>query len=91
MGKEYDADQVISELKKRGAGSYICPFCQGNSFSVHEKIATITISGAIHKMELGHYIPSAILICKKCGNLSFFALAGLGILEEGDSSDGKAQ
>lgn len=91
MEKKYDATLAIKKLKERGIGNYICPFCQGRQFSVQEQLATISISSDVHSVELGHYIPAAILVCNQCGNLSFFALAGLGMLDKGDSSNGETK
>lgn len=89
MDNKYDARQAIKKLQQRGIGNYVCPFCQGREFSVQEQLATISISDDIKHLNIGHYIPSAILVCSKCGNLSFFALAALGMLEKGDSSNGE--
>ena len=87
MNNKYDANKAIEKLEERGIRQYICPYCQGRDFSILEKMATIGVSTEVKSVELGHYIPAAIMLCNKCGNLSFFALANLGMLDGGESGN----
>ncbi len=79
MNKEFDPANTIKKLKTHGALQYTCPVCKGNSFAVQGEVATITTTKDINTMNLGSYVPCAMMICTACGNVQLFAL---GILDK---------
>lgn len=78
--KKYDSQKVIQELSRRGVYAPVCPFCNGKKFSIAGEFATINVSNELGAVNLNMHIPSAVLICEKCGNLQFFSLAKLGLM-----------
>ena len=82
MNKKIDGMDIVRALKEKGVGNYICPCCGNNSFNVDNSVAAITVTEDPQVLSLGKYIPSAILVCNKCGNLQFFALKALGLMED---------
>lgn len=86
-GKSYDSARAIQELAKRGVTAPVCPFCKGNKFSIAGEFAAINVSTTIGALDLGKHIPAAVIICEKCGNLQFFALARLGMIEGTEKTD----
>ena len=78
MTDGYNPNYVIQELRKRGAMHYVCPICKGSNFGVQGEVATISTTNRITTMNLGMYIPCAMMTCMNCGNVQFFAL---GILD----------
>lgn len=85
--KEFNPQEVIQFLQQKGIRNYKCPICQGNNFSIQNEIATISITDKLNTVQLGNHVPSAIMVCKNCGNLQFFALGTMGLL--GSKGGGK--
>lgn len=80
MSKVYNAKDAISILKQKGIGRYRCAFCGSPNFSIQDQVANINIGTELGHLELGNHIPAAIMVCTNCGNLQFFALGMLGML-----------
>lgn len=76
----FDTQRTIQILKEKGFGNYVCPCCGGKHFSVQSDIATITVTKEMKTIQLGTYIPSAVVVCTNCGNIQFFALNVLGVV-----------
>lgn len=88
MKDNFDADIVIRKLKKQGAMHYRCPLCGGTNFAVQGEVATISTTDRINTMNLGTYVPCAMMICTNCGNVQFFAL---GILDKDEGCSDAGQ
>lgn len=88
MENSFNSKEAVNKLKEKGISNYTCPFCGGRQFSVNNELATISVTDEIKTINIGNYIPAAILICNKCGNLQFFALAKLGMIRN-ENGEGK--
>ena len=84
MNSIFNAGRVVKQLKKKGALQYSCPVCKGTNFAVQGEIATISTTNTINTLNLGTYVPCAMMICTNCGNIKLFALE---ILDNEDSSN----
>lgn len=69
-----NVDNVITHLRQSGANKYVCPICGGHKFSISGDVATINTTKRITTLNLGTYVPCAMMICSTCGNIQFFAL-----------------
>lgn len=87
---KYKAKKFIDALEQKvnGRDDFKCPYCGSDEFESFDKYAAIPIEDNLNSVHLGATIPSGILVCKKCGHIDFFALGSLGLLEEGDVSNG---
>lgn len=84
MNRVFNAGRVVKQLTKKCALQYTCPVCKGTNFAVQGEIATISTTNSINTLNLGNYVPCAMMICTNCGNVTFFALE---ILDNEDSSN----
>ena len=86
---EYKAEQFISTINKQfDAENYVCPFCKGTEFITSDSYAVITTASNIPFVTLSPDIPAAMIICEKCGHIDFFSLRVLGLLKEGENTNG---
>ena len=83
----YESSKAVQELARRGVRAPKCPYCGGMKFSISGELATISVTKQIGSVDIGTHIPSAVLICENCGNLQFFALAKLGMMERKETNE----
>lgn len=72
---EFNSQQAVQALINKGAKKFTCPLCGGRDFSVQNQVATISVSTNPREASLGKYIPAAMMVCTKCGLISFFSLS----------------
>ena len=67
-----------------------CQYCGSKDFTVPTEISSVVLSNKLNTMQLGLSMPAGMIVCTKCGHISFFALGALGLLsKEEDDDDGK--
>ena len=87
---KYNPQKFITRLEEKISGkSLSCPYCMGNQFTTTEDFATILIGKDLSSLNIGPSIPTGMLICQKCGHVSFFALGALGFLDDKGNNDEK--
>jgi len=73
-------DQLLSKLLERGVKPQ-CEICGHNHWAVVEQAIPLQMTVPYGAFKISpSQIPSAGLICKKCGNLRLFALGVLDLL-----------
>ena len=84
---EIDKQRIIKALMDTGA-SLPCPRCGNQNFSITEGYFAAVIQNDLKKLELGgSNIPSAIVICPKCGFIAFHALGALDLLPQNEEGE----
>ncbi len=84
MTKE-EGEEIIKRLKERGV-KLSCPMCGNNNFHLAEGYFNNTLQSDLKNFSLGGTgIPTAPIICTKCGFTSQHAIGVLGLLNK----DGK--
>ena len=87
--QRFDVHKAIKKLQEKGINKYTCPICQGRKFSIPDTIATIHSSENVNSVVLGTYFPAVAVVCNNCGNMTFFSLGALGMMEEGEGNNAK--
>jgi len=89
LSKE-EMDKIIKELEKRGAVKP-CPRCGNNDFMIIDGYFSQTLQTDLSKGLAigGPSIPSAIIVCTKCGYMSQHALGILGLLPNEGGTKGE--
>lgn len=74
--------QVVDELAKRGVKPQ-CEICGHNDWVVVDQAVSLHITDLSGSYKIPPpQIPSAGLICKRCGNIRIFALGALDLLPD---------
>lgn len=89
---KFDAHAFINKVLEQMPGSRVphCPYCGGDEFTSLPQQASILISDDLDGIDLGPNVPAGMLICTKCGYISFFSLGVLGMLPSG-GADGNGE
>lgn len=90
--KSYDSSEFVRVLQEKSKGKSLprCPYCDGLDFTTPEEMATIFIAKDFNGVQIGPTVPSAMIICKTCGHINFFALGVLGMLPSVKKEDKEA-
>ena len=86
--KKYDSKEFTQKLRDRTGDIALpcCPFCKETNYSTPAEMATILISDSFSGLQIGPTIPCAMVICKKCGHVDFFAIGTLGMIPKPDTN-----
>lgn len=82
MDKNIDWEIIATKLRENGIANHKCPLCQNNQFTLQKNIASILLSNELGKIEIGQHIPTAVIVCNKCGYIEFFALGAFGLINK---------
>ena len=91
--KKYDSKEFIQKLRERTGGMRLpcCPYCKETDYTTPPEMATILITNSFSGLQLGPTIPCAMVICKKCGHIDYFAIGALGMLPNPDTNKEEAK
>lgn len=81
MDNYFNSQDALVKLRSLQQVGHRCHYCGNNTFSIEGKYAVIGTGDDFNTINIGQYIPSAIMICNKCGNIQLFALGALGLLK----------
>lgn len=84
-------DEIIKRLTERGA-LMPCPRCGNENFSIIDGYFNQTIQSEFKGLVIGgRSVPTAIVVCNKCGYIAQHALGVLGLLtsHEKEAEHGK--
>ena len=88
MENNFDQKKFIEKLRVKFKNKIPnCQFCGGNDFTVPTEISSVVLSKKINTMQLGLSMPAGMIVCTKCGHMSFFALGALGMLSKEEGGD----
>lgn len=74
--------QIILKKLQERIGSYQCPICHNNSFTIVDGYLANSLQNDFSSMQLGgSFLPSVALVCNKCGFTSMHNAKVLGIEE----------
>jgi hypothetical protein len=82
LDHKYDWETMVIKLREIGIENYICPICKNNQFSLEQSYVALFVNEEFGTLNLGKHIPSAAVICKKCGHIDLFALKLYGLLQK---------
>ena len=77
MGKVFDSDKAINNLRRNGFGDYRCPVCKNTSFSCQSEPSTLLLTSKFDTIELKTYVPAVLVSCNRCGHIDFFSAVKL--------------
>lgn len=81
-----EKDRIVSELEARGA-TLPCPRCGNGTFAVVGGYFNHFIQASLSGVNLGGpSIPTAVVVCAKCGWVAEHALGTLGLLPTENSA-----
>lgn len=82
---EVSRDKIIQALEQKNANKP-CHRCGNESFALSDQFSNIILSDSVGGALVlgGPIIPTAIVVCNKCGAVTFHALGTLGLLEGGE-------
>lgn len=78
----YDSSEFISRLQEKTKGRLLpnCPFCGSADYYTPPEMANIFLTKDFNGLQIGPSVPSAMIICKTCGHIDFFAIGMLGMI-----------
>ncbi len=84
IDKKYNSSDFIHKLKENTDGHSLpcCRYCGGSDYTTPAEMATIFVANNFNGLQIGPTVPCAMVICKKCGHVDFFAIGILGLLPE---------
>ena len=72
--------QKIAKKLVEKIGMFKCPICQNGTFAIADGFVANSLQHDFKNLQMGgEYLPSIILVCKKCGFTSFHNTNILGI------------
>ncbi len=70
-----DIDQILIDYFDKQVNLPCCVICNGSNFYIHNEVLEFNTSDNI-------IVPAVIVVCHKCGNMTFFNAKIAGIIDD---------